>query len=227
MIIDVEIQSLEPGEWVELITFDGTDIGAGILRFHNYTQAGVIYWQGNEYAPYPYEATGFDFKSDQPPQPRIVVANIDRSITLLCAFFDDMVGAKIIRHRTLGKFLDAENFGGINPTADPEEHLPDDVWYIERKQSENAQQVTFELSTGANFINAVIPARSILANVCPWVYRGEGCGYAGPPVATVTDVPTTDPLLDRCSKRLSGCWKRFGQNKPLPIGSFPAASLKR
>jgi lambda family phage minor tail protein L len=47
------------------------------------------------------------------------VGNVDGSITALCLSYQDLVGAVLTRHRTLGKYLDAANFGGTNATADP------------------------------------------------------------------------------------------------------------
>lgn len=48
-----DIQTLEPGALVELFEIDATDISGDVLRFHGYTQLGVIYWQGDEYSPWP------------------------------------------------------------------------------------------------------------------------------------------------------------------------------
>ena len=227
MGISADVQKLEPGEWIELLTVDLTEIGGGVMRYHPYTQLGPIWWQGKEFNPVPYEASGFALTADQPPQPKLVVGNVNRAVTLLCQMFEDMVGAKVIRHRTLGKYLDAVNFTGGNAQANPNEHLPDDVWYIERKLEESPEGVQFELSTGANLAGMKVPFRQINADHCTWGYRSAECSYAGPPVATIDDQPTTNPALDRCSKRPSGCKKRFGENSPLPIGCFPAAGLSR
>lgn len=49
---------------------------------------------------------------------------------------------------------------------------------------ETADQVQYELSTPIDADKAVIPGRTILADVCQWQYRGDGCGYSGGPVAT-------------------------------------------
>ncbi len=44
--------------------------------------------------------------------------------------------SRIIRRQTLAKYLDATNFEEGNPSADPAEHFPDEVWFIERKIGE-------------------------------------------------------------------------------------------
>ncbi|MFX4794195.1 phage minor tail protein L, partial [Acinetobacter baumannii] len=51
------------------------------------------------------------------------------------------------------------------------------------------------------------------------------CGYTGAAMFTEKDEPTDNPALDRCGGRLRSCRLRFGENKPLPFGGFPASSL--
>lgn len=114
-----------------------------------------------------------------------------------------------------------------NPTADPNSHLDDETWYVAQKTTENQAIIEFELGSPIDLEGVTIPRRQIVANVCGWRYRGDGCGYAGPPVADVNDQPTSSALLDRCSKRLSGCKLRFGDTAELPFGAFPAAGLIR
>jgi lambda family phage minor tail protein L len=497
MTILSDIQQLEPGAWVQLFELDATSLGADRLFFHGYTQIGSIWWQGTEYSPWPIDAEGFELNPDQPPTPTLSAGNVDGRMTALCLAYQDLVGAKLIRHRTLGKYLDVANspvsnvvqqsfipsgttfqiggpagqtagvnvsaihrtdwqgrtalsgmprtnsvrnsatlvgsslsnvtltmgtdgapdgsanyaiitsmataapqiavatntsniivdqdgacsfrarirdsgsgfvcfqcnqqdasntvlaasainfdlihgvwgsefavgsfglngfaslsavklngwwhlaykftpkatatraqpyigqassltsrggavgaklhiFGvqncpGVyiptgtanvtvtdytvtavgagalgqaataamafdwdgsfqnNPTADPTQEMPLDIWFLERRSAETSEVLTWELSSALDFNGRQIPARQIIANSCAWLtrggYRGPYCGYNGPPVATVDDTPTTDPALDRCSGKLKGCRFRFGQNGELPYGSFPAASL--
>ena len=88
-----------------------------------------------------------------------------------------------------------------------------------KKTSENAQQVTFELSNPIDFEGLRIPVRQI-SNYCAWEYRSEECGYTGAAMFTDRDEPTDNPALDRCGGRLRSCRLRFGENKPLPFGGF-------
>ena len=227
MTMYADIQLLEPGALVELFELDGSNIGGSLLRFHGYTQVGTITWQGNIYDAWPIQAEGFEKTSAQQPVPKISVGNIDGSISSLCLNFQDLVGATVKVHKTLGKYLDAVNFGGTNPTADPTQEIPPETWFIERKASEDNELVQFELSSALNFGGVMLPRRQIIANVCPWGYRSTECGYTGGPVADVNDAPTSNPSLDDCSKRVSGCKKRFGTAGELPYGGFPAAALTR
>ena len=126
-----------------------------------------MYWQGEEYSPWPIQAEGFELQPSKPPMPTLTVANIDGTITAACLQFQDMVGATVIRHRTLGKYMDAANFGGTNATADPTQEMPVDKWYIERKASEDSTMVQFELSSALDFNNVQLPRRVIMAKDFP------------------------------------------------------------
>ncbi|QBL42930.1 phage minor tail protein L [Stenotrophomonas sp. ASS1] len=118
-----------------------------------------------------------------------------------------------------------------NPTADQNEHFLDEIWFIERKVSETKEVVEFELTTAIDLNGEQLPGRQIISGVCGWLirggYRGPFCGYTGPAVADANDVPTTDPARDQCGGRVGSCKLRFGADKPLPYGGFPAAGLLR
>ncbi|MGV6491395.1 phage minor tail protein L [Stenotrophomonas rhizophila] len=230
-MITADAQTLEPGGRITVYELDASSFGADQLFFHQHLQSNVIWWQGQEYGAWPIEATGFARTGDQPPTPRLKVGNIDGRITALCLLFDDLVGARLIRRQTLVKYLDAANFPEGNPTADPDEHFQDEIWFIERKVSEDKEAVEFELTTAIDLNGAQLPDRQIIAGVCGWLirggYRGPYCGYNGPPVADANDVPTDDPARDQCGGRVNSCKLRFGADKPLPYGGFPAAGLLR
>lgn len=227
-----DIQTLEPGGRVTLYELDATLIGGELQRFHGYAQTGPIWWQGEAYQPWPIQAEGFELDgSGSGSGPRLSVGNVGGSITALCLYLDDMVGAKLTRRQTLARYLDAANFAEGNPEADPAEEFPPSVWFIECKTDEDAETVSFELSSPLDFDGVQLPGRQIVANVCGWLtkggYRGPNCGYIGPPVADENDIITTDAALDRCGGRVRSCKLRFGEHGELPYGSFPAAGLVR
>lgn len=130
-MIKTDAQCLQAGELVELFELDATNIGGDYLQFHGYQEAGTIYWQGKEYSAWPIVASGFARTSSQQPAPTLAVGNVDGSISAMCIYFADMVGAKLTRHTTLGKYLDTANFSEGNPHADPTQEFPLDVWTIE------------------------------------------------------------------------------------------------
>src|SRR5450830_1024916 len=111
-MITSDIQTLEPGAKVQLFTLDASNIAGGVvLHFHGYQQVGTITWQGVAYTAWPIQAEGFTKTSEgQQPAPKLSVGNVDGSISALCIQLDDLVGATLTRHVTLGKYLDAVNF---------------------------------------------------------------------------------------------------------------------
>lgn len=226
MTTSADAQLLNPGALVTLFTLDATDIGGDIARFHQHFNAEIV-WQGNTFVAFPVEAEGFGRTSDQQPTPRLRVGNVNGAITELCQEFQDLVGATIMRQRVFAKYLDAINFPDGNPSADPTEEFPVERWFIERKSAENQRFVEFELSSCLDFNGVKLPRRQIIANHCPWQYRGPGCAYIGPPVATAMDLPTTNPLLDKCGRRLGSCRLREWPDAVLNFGGQPAAGLVR
>jgi lambda family phage minor tail protein L len=231
MGINADIQTLEPGERVELFELDATLIGAEVYRFHGYKQIGPIWWQGLEYSPWPIQASGFEITSEsQQPNPKLLVANVSGFIGALCLAFNDLVDAKLTRRRTLGRYLDAKNFPGGNPESDAEEEFSPDIWYVEQKSSANNVQVEFVLASPIGLNKKELPGRQILSNCCQWLsiggYRGPYCGYTGGPVANSDDIITTDAADDACSGTLKGCKFRFGETGQLRYGSFPTAGRR-
>lgn len=190
-----------------------------------------IVFQGITYSPMSIDSEGLEMRGDgKASTPTLAMANningVQGAISAYCLQFDDFAGAKLTVINTLAQYLDSENFGTGNPTASQE--YKKQVWFIEQKTSENATQVTFELSNPIDFQGLRIPCREI-NNYCQWAvngnYRGESCGYIGSRMYDINDKPTTDLSKDRCSGRLQGCKIRFGSDNPLPFGGFPSSSL--
>jgi len=224
-------QELSPGAVIELFVLDLSRFSAPTVYMHAGTNeiGGDVIWQGITYQRYPVAATGFEMKGQGPlPRPKLVVSNVTGIISALCRLYGDMVGAKVLRRRTLARYLDAANFaGGTNPDADPNAYFPDDLFFVNQKAREDPQTVEFELAVAFDVQGVQLPRRQIIRNSCPWKYRGDGCGYAGGPVADANDNPTSDPNRDVCGKRLTSCKMRFGAAGWLPFGAFPGASAYR
>lgn len=145
-----------------------------------------ISWKGQIYEPFPIEASGFERTTKgQIPTPELTVANVLGTLASVVNTFDDLVGAKVTRRRTLLKYLD----GGTSP--DPSQEFPDDEFYIERKISENSITITWQLASKIDLEGLQLPRRIITQNYCLWEYRGTECGYSGPPVANEFDRPIT------------------------------------
>jgi len=241
LAITEDIQRLEPGELITLYELDAANIGGEVLRFHAHTQSASIWWQGEEFKPWAVEADGIGRSGEgQRPSPTLSVGNIgpdedgvNRSgvISALCIYLHDLVGARLKVHQTLGKFLDALNFPDGNPSANPDEHLPLEVWIVEQKTEETPEVVSFMLSSPLDFDGKQLPRRPIVAGTCPWLwiggYRGHYCQYTGSNYFDKDDNPVSDPALDRCGGRPNSCQRRWGEWQPITFGGFPSSDLVR
>jgi len=224
-----EIQSLTPSAIIELFEIDTTNVGGLVYRFHGGTNNLIssLVWQGNSYSPFPIQASGFEWSGKgQLPRPTITVANVTGAISSLVLLYQDLIGCKVSRIRTLAKFIDAVNFpGGVNPTADPTAEFNRDIYYIDRRAAENRDAVSFELSAAIDLAGVGVPRRQIIQNYCSWKYRGAECGYTGTTYFDTNDASVATLAQDVCGKRLSSCRARFGTYGSLPYGGFPAAGL--
>lgn len=227
--VDNEIQKLHPSAMVELFELDGSEIGADIRYFHAGTNelGGDVVWQGITYTRMPVEATGFEQRSSGAlPRPTMRLSNLEGLLAAEAREYNYYLGAKVIRHRTFVRFLDAVNFANGNPEADQSQHMPPEIWYVDRKAEETSEVLVFELAAALDMVGVQLPRRQIIQNTCTWQYRDATCNYTGGPVADHNNQPTNDPTKDKCSKNLSGCKLRFGEGT-LPFGGFPAVGLIR
>jgi lambda family phage minor tail protein L len=174
------------------------------LRFHNNIKIvnSYIVWRQKTYYPAPILAEGFETSSKGTlPQPTLTISSQSESgidqIALLkheIRKFGDIIGAKVTRRRTFAKYLDRINFGKtkkqkragrghlaqelpIGYEPDPYSELPADVYYIERKLSENKSTIRYQLSSILDLEGIKLPKRMIVSDKCMWQYRGCGCWY--------------------------------------------------
>jgi lambda family phage minor tail protein L len=133
-----------------------------------------IQWKGNIYEPIPIASAGYEKSTTgQIAQPTLTVANVLGTFTQVISELDDLVGARVTRRRTLGKYLDGE------PGADPLQEFPIDIFFIERKTQENLMIISWELASVLDLEGLKLPRRIITQNYCQWRYRGSECGYTG------------------------------------------------
>lgn len=232
-LIQGDIQAIATNALMELYVLDVSAL-TGIAANYMYFYAGTnqlstnVIWQGNAYIALPIEAEGFSSGSvGSLPRPKIRLANADGAFSATLSQFDDLIGAKVIRKRTFVKYLDAINFpGGVNTTADPNQHYPDDVWFIDQKMSETRYVIEWELASAFDLVGVMLPSRQIHQNSCPWRYAGAECGYnpnaGGAKLFNAVDVQVYTLATDVCGKRLTSCEARFGTGI-LPYGGFPGA----
>lgn len=225
MTIKAEIQSLAPSALMEFFTLDASNLENGeVLHFHAGTNGimNSVAWQDVIYTPLPVQAEGFDITAKGAlPRPKLSVANAGGLLSTEIRNFNDFVGCKLIRKRTFVKYLDASNFPDGNPNADPNQYLPDEVWFVERKILETRYVIEFELSSAFDLMGVKLPNRQIIQNSCPWVYRGQECGWNGG-YFDKNNQPC-GPQSDMCAKTLAACKVRFTNGQPVRFGGFPGA----
>ncbi len=216
-----ELFQLSQDAIIELFTLDLNPIGyKQIFRFCNYNQVNLsdVRFQGQTFLAIPIQTDGFEINGGNERQatPTLTIGNVNAVVTSLVLIFQDLRGAKLTRQRTFAKHLD----NGSQPDGFKE--FARDIFYIERKASENKLTVSFEMRTAIEYgLSAKIPKRQMFYSLCSWKYRSAECSYAGPPVADINDNRTSDPALDQCGLKLSSCKLRFGQYAELPFGGFP------
>jgi len=187
MTLEADVQQGWHDAIVELFDLDLTPITGDVNDKFYFTNQlkpddNKIVWQGRTYEPLPIISTGYEKNTTgQIAQPSLTVANVMGTFTQVIDSLDDLVGAKVTRRRTLGKYLDGE------PSADPLQEFPLDVFYIERKTSENALTITWQLGSVLDLEGLQLPRRVITQNYCQWNYRSSECGYTGAPVFNAND----------------------------------------
>lgn len=229
--VAIQLAGLRHDAIIELFVIDASMIGGDVMRFHAGTNElrQPVTWQGHEYQPFPVHAEGFSRTTQgQMPRPTLTVSNVIGLVGVLVVQLGGLRGAKVIRKRTLKRYLDAVNFpGGVNPKADPDAGFVDEVWDIDRVASRDKYSVKFELASAMDAAGVRLPRRQVLADTCTFKYRGPDCGYSGPPVAKADDTPTSVLAEDDCGHCLKSCRLRAWPNNELPISAFPGAATIR
>lgn len=232
--VDELVQLPEGDTLIELFKMDLSNLGGGVFYFVKGTLDGTeIIFNGNTYTPLPIRAEGFKWNGQGPlPTPTILLSNVSSVIRGLLLQYDDLLGAEISRTQTFKRFLDGQ------PDADPNATLGTEIYRVERKSGQAGTVVELELSSVIDNEGAYLPARQAIRDLCRWDYRvwngssfeqtsqDNYCPYSGGSYFDEDDIQVFDPALDRCSKTLTGCQKRFqtGINaifKVLPFGGFP------
>ena len=232
--LQADIQLPSPGDIVQLFDLDLTPIGgADVYHFTPGTMGGVApVWRGNTYVPFPLEANGFDWTGRGTlPTPKIIIANAAAVMLAAVIQYNDLLGARVTRWKTLTKYLDGQ------PDADPNVYFQPDVYYVERKVSQTKTAIEWDLSSALDQQGKILPNRQIIRDSCNWLYRrwdvaaGEfvygSCPYAGTNMFTRDGAGTVDPTQDVCGKRLFDCKARFGAGAELPFAGFTSVSRIR
>ena len=167
--------------------------------FHNGTnnnENSNVIFDNIEYTKMPIEADGFEFNGKQLPRPRLTISNILGTFTtILLTLPQGLEGAKVTRIRTLERYIDNTNFtggqillengsnillengsaiemeSGLNPfgTPDPTATFPNEIYYIDRKVTENRDIIQFQLTASFDLDGVRLPKRQVLPADFPGV----------------------------------------------------------
>lgn len=235
MTIQTEQQKLAPTALIELYEVKLKDAPADEepFRFHTGT-SGVstnVIWKGKEYVALPIETEGFDINTQGSlPRPKLRVANVNGIFSALLRETDDLIGATVTRRRTFVRYLDAVNFPDGNPTADPTQEFPADLWFVDKKTTETRYVIEWELASAYDLQGVKLPRRQVIQNYCQWGYRDGNCNYQGGYIDK-NNKPCTFKKDDTCVKTLQACEAHFyhwlGPTTVLPFGGFPGATRSR
>lgn len=134
-----------------------------------------LVWNGQSYIPTDMVSSGWEYNGQGTlPTPTITITNIFGGVSALCKQFNDMLGAKVTRYKVFRSDL---GFNKSETITDP------DIWFIERKVSEDALSVQFELASSLDLRGVRLPSRPMLANSCSWLskggFKGRYCQYSG------------------------------------------------
>ncbi|PZR92246.1 MAG: phage minor tail protein L [Stutzerimonas stutzeri] len=228
MSIQTEAQKLDPSAIISLFTIDTTSLGGPLLYFVQGTDGTQpVKFNGIEYQPVDVEFSGLETTGTGAlPTPKIRVSNVDGLAQAIVSTWGELLGCTLYRVRTFKRFLDGQ------PDADPTAFYGPDIFRFERRTSENAVYIEWELSAAIDQEGKMLPGRQVIRQTCLWRYRifrpGSGydyskaqCPYTGNQYFDRNDQPVSDPSKDYPSRRLSCCRARFGRNNPLPFGGFP------
>lgn len=192
------------GVTTDLATDQGYIKWYTLLDDNNFGSTSTSHYGEQLYTPFPLESEGWEVRgTGSLPRPSVRFANINQYWSAHLSNYDDLVGAKVIRRRTLEKYL----IGGT-AAANPPVEFNRDVYYIERKTTETATMVEFELASAFDVQGIQLPRRAVIAARCPWKYKDSEQGGCDWPVdSRPNDIPghsATVPLyFDKDDNRIS------------------------
>ncbi len=225
-LIASDQQRLDVGVVVSLFRIDVP--GVGNIRFVPGTRDNdTVKFQQETYFPIPIAFGGLKYDSSGPAaRPTMTISALDETTIEVLIGTDNLRGATVTRLRTLEKYLD----DGTAP--DPTRHWPREVFRIEGLRQRTRTEVSWSLASPLDYDKKKLPGRQVLRDICGWQYRhwtGQVwdyanvlCPYVGTDYYDRFDNPVATAAEDECSRRLSGCRRRFdGSNfGTLPFGGF-------
>jgi lambda family phage minor tail protein L len=213
MPIISDLQSLSHDAEIEL--FELSNVRGAIETYFFCNHYGVGF-NGYAYLPIACEIEGIAYTSEgSAPRPKLRISDTGLVISTWVHDHEGLEGSTLTIKKTLKRYTDY----GSDPDGSAVKTT--DVYTVSHRSQEiPGRVIEFELVSGFDFVNEILPNRRCMIK-CPWIYRSAECGHTGAGY-TIANQPTSDPALDVCAKSLTACTKRFGKTAVLPYGGFPA-----
>lgn len=167
--IDKEAQKPATYPLVELFQLDTTTMGipggqvyyftpmTSFISPENGWTEDYVKFGGITYQPFPIQTSGWEYSFDgAPPQPKLLVSNVNKLLQATVNSMGDLIGAKLTRIRTFMNFLDGQ------PNADAGQHFPKDIFYINQKTSHTKTIIEWSLISSVERSGVQLPLRQIL-----------------------------------------------------------------
>ena len=140
------------------------------------------------YSSLPVKAEGFKFGRGQLPRPTLTFSNALSTFSNILAAVNsvsesltagsfnnglinnDLTGARVIRKRTLEKFLPVSNYTKVpsyNAFDSTYPEFPQEIYFIDRKSQENREVVQFELAANFDLAGVKAPRRLVTRDQFP------------------------------------------------------------
>jgi len=160
--INDDIRKINPGNLIDLYEIDFNPIGLNLISYlccYEDTEGKSLHFQGHNYTAFPMSFTGFEkIGSGAEKRPKVIVDNLSGLFSTYLQSSGDLIGAKVIRKRTLSKYLGTETYD--------ESTFAKETFYIEQKTLETMQVVEFDLASALDFLGKKLPGRTAVANAC-------------------------------------------------------------
>ena len=220
-----DVQNLAVGNIISLYELDLSDIGSDVTLYFtesiddDYTP---INFNAREYTPIHMQTSGWQVTGTETlPRPKLIVSNVLLTFASYINTFDDLVGARLTRRRTLEKYLDGKS------EANPNAEFAPDIYRIRSLPQKTKAVAEFELSPYMDYEGIKIPKRQILRDFCRQIYRKYNsstgdfdytvatCPYASSYNYTRLGVYDASKANDNCGKELTDCEMRYAGVKAL------------
>jgi len=165
----VELYEIEINSTTKVLLTKSLDSDLANIELYDYDDNT----QKNSYSAIPLAIEGIDVSTKGvSPRPVLSISNVlaDFENAISPLTFQDLIGKKLYRRKTLRKYLvggASETGSGVTPIE-----FPRQMWVIDRIEQEDSLTIAFELTSPFNTEGLVLPYRVVGHNACPWEYQG-------------------------------------------------------